>query len=160
MVRQTNPLEALKILESEPTAVYLDVRTVSEFEAGHPPGAYNVPVGFFEPPRRDPILNDLFSRICEMQFAKTTRLLVGCQSGARSIRAAEILQALGYSDVTNVDGGFGGRRDAHGKTIERGWIEYGFPIEKGSPIGRGYEELRRRFVTPMPTLNSSPKKSG
>lgn len=157
MVRQTTPLEALKILESEPEAVYLDVRTVAEFEAGHPPGAYNVPVAFFEPPRREPLLNDLFPRICEMQFPKTTRLLVGCQSGARSLRAAEILQSLGYSDVTNVDGGFGGRRDAKGRTVEKGWVEHGFPVERGSPIGRGYEEMRRRFVTPMPTLAASKK---
>lgn len=154
MVPQTTPENAARILHDDPNAVYLDVRTVSEFEAGHPAGSFNVPVVFYEPPRRDPIQNDLFPHICEHKFPKDTRLLVGCQSGVRSLRATEILETLGFTNVMNVDGGFGGRRDTTGRTIQKGWIESRLPVERGNPIGRSYEDLRKRFLTPMPTLRS------
>lgn len=154
MVRQTTPDVAAAALAEDPNAVYLDVRMVSEFESGHPKGAINVPVVFFEPPRRESTPNDLFSVICDHKFPKSTRLFVGCQSGARSLKASEILQALGFTDVTNVDGGYGGRRDNAGRTIERGWVECGLPVERGSPAGRGYEEIKRKFIVPMPSLRS------
>ena len=154
MVPQTTPENAARILHDDPNAVYLDVRTTAEFEAGHPAGAVNIPVVFFEPPRRDPILNDLFPHICEHRFPKDTRLLVGCASGVRSLRATEILEALGFTNLTNVDGGFAGRRDPNGRTIERGWMECRLPVERGNPTGRCYEDLRKKFVTPMPTLKA------
>ena len=154
MVAQTTPENAARILHSDQNAVYLDVRTVAEFESGHPAGAINVPVVFFEPPRREPIPNDLFSHICAKKFAKDTRLLVGCASGVRSLKATEILEALGFTNLTNVDGGFGGRRDPSGRTIERGWLEHHLPTERGNPTGRCYEDLRKKYVTPMPTLKS------
>ncbi len=152
MVEQTTPEKAAQILHDDPNAVYLDVRTVAEYEGGHPAGSVNIPVAFFEPPRRDPIQNDLFSHICERRFAKDARILVGCASGVRSLRAAEILGTLGFTNVTNVDGGFSGRRDASGRTIERGWVECRLPVERGNPTGRCYEELRKKYLTPMPTL--------
>src|SRR5712691_10570619 len=43
-IRQVTPREAYELLEQNPTAIYLDVRTEAEFEAGHPAGARKVPV--------------------------------------------------------------------------------------------------------------------
>lgn len=139
MVRQVNPLQAREALEHE--AVYLDVRTTGEFEKGHPPGARNVPVVFLEP-GRPPVANADFGAVVEKHFDKAAKIIVGCLSGGRSMKAAEILEKLGYTDVTNMAGGFGGARDASGRTIEKGWIEHDLPVETGAPAGQGYEELR------------------
>ena len=46
-IRQVTPVEAKEVLEDGSDAVYLDVRTVEEFAAGHPEGALNVPILFF-----------------------------------------------------------------------------------------------------------------
>ena len=47
-VPQTTPQEAFETLRQRPDAVYLDVRTEDEFAAGHPAGARNAPVFFFD----------------------------------------------------------------------------------------------------------------
>jgi hypothetical protein len=68
-------------------------------------------------------------------------LLIGCQVGGRSMRAAQMLESFGFSDVTNVKGGFSGMRDPMGRSIDPGWEESGLPIEDGAPAGRRYEDL-------------------
>jgi rhodanese-related sulfurtransferase len=139
MIPQVTPERAAEILRERPGAVYLDVRTAAEFRAGHPAGAYNVPVLFFDAAQR-PQRNPDFERIAQGAFSRETVLLVGCQSGVRSQHAAEILHSLGYRDVSNVAGGFGGSPAA------RGWRDSGLPVESGDPAGRGYEELKSRPV--------------
>ncbi len=136
MIPQRTPDEAAEILRRRPDAVYLDVRTEAEFAAGHPAGAYNVPVVFFDAARR-PVPNPDFEAIVQARFPRQTTLLVGCQSGVRSQRAADMLHALGFVDVSNVAGGFGGSPAA------RGWRDSGLPVESGNPSGRGYEDLKK-----------------
>ena len=82
--RQVTPREAYELLEQNPTAIYLDVRTEAEFEAGHPAGARNVPVVFFDPGARQPLPNPEFVATVKRHLASTTPLVVGCQSGGRS----------------------------------------------------------------------------
>lgn len=43
-MEQINPQEAYRILEVDTETLYLDVRTVPEYVAGHPKSALNVPV--------------------------------------------------------------------------------------------------------------------
>jgi len=136
MIPQRTSEEAAEILRRRPDAVYLDVRTEAEFAAGHPAGAYNVPVVFFDAARR-PLANPDFEAIVQARFPRQTTLLVGCQSGVRSQRAADMLHALGFVDVSNVAGGFGGSPAA------RGWRDSGLPVESGNPSGRGYEDLKK-----------------
>ena len=57
---QLTPLEAHQVLQLHPDAVYLDVRTEEEFAAGHPAGARNVPVVFFDPATHRPAPNPEF----------------------------------------------------------------------------------------------------
>jgi rhodanese-related sulfurtransferase len=137
MISQTTPEEAAKALEKNPDAVYLDVRSEAEFQAGHPKGAYNVPVVFFDAARR-PVPNDDFARVVQAVFPAAKKLLVGCQSGVRSQRAAEILQSLGYQEVNNVQGGFGGAAGV------RGWKDSGLPVESDAAVGRSYAELKAK----------------
>ena len=65
-------------------------------------------------------------------IAPSTPLLVGCQAGGRSQRGAELLVAAGYSDVTNVRGGFGGARDETGRVVIPGWRDAGLPVATGT----------------------------
>ena len=129
-IPQTTPPEAYAVLQERPAAVYLDVRTAPEFEAGHPAGARNVPVVFLVPggpPRPNP---DFVASVTAL-VAPTTALLVGCQTGVRSQHACELLRDAGFTDVTNVRGGFGGTRDQTGRVIIPGWREAGLPVETG-----------------------------
>jgi rhodanese-related sulfurtransferase len=137
VIPQVTPEQAAAAIKKQPDAVYLDVRSEEEFRAGHPQGAYNVPVVFFDAAHR-PIANTDFDRVVQATFARDTRLFVGCQSGVRSQHAAERLQALGFIDVSNVAGGFGGSPAA------RGWRDSGLPRGSGDPEGRSYADLGKR----------------
>ena len=129
-IPQTTPTEAYDILQQQSDAIYLDVRTAPEFEAGHPTDARHVPVMFFGgggQPRPNPD----FVATVEALVPRTTKLLVGCQAGGRSQRACELLRDAGYTDVTNVRGGFGGARDQTGRLVTPGWRDAGLPVESG-----------------------------
>ncbi len=128
-IRQTTPPDAYETMQRDPNAVYLDVRTPEEFAAGHPEGAINVPVLFFRGGGSSP--NPDFVAAVQRLVAPTTPLLVGCQAGGRSQRGAELLVAAGYSDVSNVRGGFGGARDETGRLVTPGWRDAGLPVAIG-----------------------------
>ena len=78
-------------------ATYLDVRSIPEFEAGHPEGAFNVPLAHLGPNGMAP--NTEFMTIMERRFPKDAKIVVGCKSGGRSLQAATILLSSGYTDV-------------------------------------------------------------
>src|SRR4029077_15494794 len=119
-IRETTPPEAYAALRADPAAVYLDVRTEAEFEAGHPAGARNVPVVFFDPATRRPTPNPDFVASVEQTIPRATKLLRGCQAGGPPQPACELLVQAGFTDVTNVRGGFGGVRDQSGRVVVPG----------------------------------------
>lgn len=127
-IRQVEPPEAAAILEADPEALYLDVRTEEEFGAGHPTGAINVPIMFMIPGRPQP--NADFLVVVEKNLPKGKKLVVGCLSGGRSQRACETLEEAGYTDLTNMRGGFGGARDASGSIAVKGWRDAGLPVSQ------------------------------
>jgi rhodanese-related sulfurtransferase len=139
-VRQTTPPEAYATLQRHPEAIYLDVRTEEEFAGGHPAGARNVPVFLLDPSGR-PRPNPDFVDVVGLHLSHATKLLVGCQSGMRSQRACELLVQAGYSDVTNVQGSFGGSHDASGRVVVEGWKDAGLPVETGQTPGASYADL-------------------
>ena len=128
-ISQTTPPDAHALLAAHPDAVYLDVRTEPEFEAGHPAGALNVPVVRVDAAGR-PAPNATFAADVERLVPRTTKVVVGCQAGGRSQRACELLAVAGWTDLTNVQGGFGGGRDAAGRPVP-GWRAAGLPVESG-----------------------------
>jgi rhodanese-related sulfurtransferase len=142
--RTITPPEAYEALTSEAEAVYLDVRTPEEFEAGHPAGACNVPVLLLDAATRQAAPNPDFLTTVEKHFSPATVFLVGCQSGVRSQRACDLLTQAGYRDVRNVDGGFGGARDPSGRILVAGWRDAGLPTETGQTPGESYADLRRK----------------
>lgn len=122
--------------------VYLDVRTEREFQQGHPRGAWNVPIVLFDQAGGPAQQNEGFLDTVKRHVSRETTLLVGCQSGARSQRAADILRHAGYSDVRNVRGGFGGAVGADGRIVAQGWRDAGLPVASGTSGGRSYGSLR------------------
>ena len=143
-IPQTTPPEAHDTLRKHPDAVYLDVRTEAEFEAGHPAGARNVPIMFFDPGTGRPVANPDFLSVVERNLPRMTKLVVGCQAGGRSQRACEVLAAAGYGDVANVRGGFGGAHDQSGRVVVPGWAAAGLPVETGQTPGASYADLRKK----------------
>ncbi len=139
-VKQTTPPQAYRTLSSDPSVIYLDVRTEAEFTAGHPEGAINIPVIFFDLATRQPSPNPNFQTVVEANIAKGVTVIVGCQAGGRSQRAAELMQQAGYSDVTNMQGGFGGGQTPAGRTVA-GWRDAGLPIGTDNGEGVSYASL-------------------
>lgn len=68
----------------------LDVREFNEYTAGHVDGAIHLPVG--EIASNSAVLKDI---------PLDADLIVYCRSGARAGMACNILQAKGYTSVTN-----------------------------------------------------------
>jgi glyoxylase-like metal-dependent hydrolase (beta-lactamase superfamily II)/rhodanese-related sulfurtransferase len=82
----------------------LDVREPGEYQAGHVPGAVNVPQA------------ELASRLEELP--RDRELLVICQAGMRSMRSAQWLKQAGLARVVSVSGGTGA------------WVVAGRPVER------------------------------
>lgn len=139
-VQRVPPEKAKELLDSNAGYVYLDVRTVPEFEAAHVPGAKNVPV--VEP---DPFgrmqMNGRFVEIVEANFGKDVKCITGCQKGGRSIKAAELLLKAGFTNVLDMRGGFGGETDDMGRLTFPGWAPRALPTTKESAPEDRYENL-------------------
>jgi rhodanese-related sulfurtransferase len=141
-INQVEPPQAHEILKSNPDAIYLDVRTEPEFAQGHATGAINVPVVFIKGPGQME-LNGEFVDVVAKTLPREKKLVVGCLAGGRSQRACELLEAAGYTDLTNVRGGFGGARDASGQIVVAGWRDAGLPVS--TEVGdNSYQALRRK----------------
>ena len=87
-------------------ALMVDVRDPAEFGAGHAIGARNVPLA-----RIDDGANDLAKR-------KERPLVVYCDGGERSTKAAATLARQGFARVVSLSGGLGA------------WQGAGLPVEK------------------------------
>lgn len=128
--------------------VYVDVRSTIEFADGHPESAVNVPLIEPDADTGQPVPNPDFLRVFEAAFGPEAKLLIGCQVGGRSMRAVQMLRAVGFTDVVNVRGGFMGARDPMGRTIAPGWVDAGLPVEMGQPSGRAYADLFAKVDQP------------
>jgi rhodanese-related sulfurtransferase len=121
---------------------YVDVRTTQEFEAGHPPGAVNVPLMHAGAAGMAP--NPDFLRVMRAAFPLDARLVVGCKAGGRSLRAAQALLGAGYTSVLDQRAGWDGARDPFGQLTEPGWSRAGLPAEQGQPAGCSWDELKKK----------------
>ena len=101
-------------------AVLVDVREREENAAGTASGAIGLPKGFLEVMAEQKLPD------------RDGTVVVFCQTGIRSLFAAEALGRLGYGDVRNIIGGFAA------------WSQAGLPVE--APAGGLSEGERRRYA--------------
>lgn len=103
--KRASVLEVTQLINRGKSTI-VDVRSAAEFAGGHLPGAKNIP------------LAELASRVGELDKMKSKSIVVVCQSGARSARAAGVLAKAGFDDVVNLDGGLAA------------WQTQGLPLAK------------------------------
>jgi len=83
-------------------AIWIDVRSVDEYQSGHVSQAVHIPY------------TEIATRIEEVASDKDAEIFVYCRSGRRSGIARETLMDLGYTNVVNL----GGLEDAQAKAAE------------------------------------------
>ncbi|PNT75314.1 hypothetical protein BRADI_1g30020v3 [Brachypodium distachyon] len=93
---------------------YLDVRTEGEFGGGHPAGAVNIP--YLYKTGSGMTKNSQFLEQVSAIFRRDDEIIIGCQSGRRSLMAAAELCSAGFTAVTDIAGGFSA------------WRENGLPV--------------------------------
>ncbi len=138
-IKGVTPEEATPLLEDG--WIYVDVRSEPEFEAGHVPGALNVPLLNMGPGGMTP--NPDFLPVMQQCFGKAEKLLLGCRSGGRSRRAAEMLAGVGYGELADLTTGWEGTKDAFGRPVP-GWSKKDLPVETGAPDGQRYADVKSR----------------
>ena len=88
-------IEDLNVMLAEKEVVLLDVREVEEYEAGHIPGSFNIPIR--ELGKNLDLLPDLNADV-----------MVICKGGARAMLAMASLNVLGYNNARMLKGGYDG----------------------------------------------------
>jgi rhodanese-related sulfurtransferase len=137
-VKRVSPEDARDLVDKD-GYVYVDVRSVQEFQAGHPTGAYNVPLLHMGPAGMT--ANEDFLGVMEKAFPKDAKIVVGCKAGGRSLKAATVLESAGFSNVIDQRAGFEGTVDASGRP-EKGWRPSGLPVSTAPAPDHTYEALR------------------
>ena len=120
-------------------AIYLDVRTIEEFEDGHIPDAMNIPFALSGPRGNQP--NTDFVTVVVANFEKDQTIILGCKSGIRSAQALIALKSAGFSNLSDMSAGFVGKKDAFGQ-VTPGWMAEGREVEMETDCTQTYEQLR------------------
>ena len=126
MIENLNPQQSWSLLQENPSAVMVDVRTAIEHSfVGHPPEAVHVAWKEFP----DMQLNGQFvAQVEEKVKDKNVPVLLLCRSGVRSLAAAKALEQAGYQQLINIVEGFEGALDdeKHRGNID-GWKVHNLP---------------------------------
>ena len=136
-VQHLTPKQAEELMQENPRAILVDVRSSMEFLfVGHPKGA--VHIAWIDEP--DWEVNPDFVRqirelmlggiICDEGDGCAPIILI-CRSGKRSVEAGQALLAAGLQHVYNVLDGFEGELDDnHQRSNLGGWRFDGLPWEQ------------------------------
>ncbi len=127
-----SPVEAWKILETEPDAVLIDVRTDAEWAYVGLPNLRSVdrqlhciPWQLFPTMAVNP---HFVEQVGRTGFTPEQTVLLICRSGVRSRHAAIALTEAGFGPCLNVADGFEGPCDAAGhRGQSAGWKASGLP---------------------------------
>lgn len=88
---------------SKSDTLLIDIREPAEFDKGHIPGAVHLPRGLLEFDIHK-LVKTFF--VDESVPAENRTIFLYCGSGGRSALAAQSMEALGYTNVASVAGGF------------------------------------------------------
>jgi rhodanese-related sulfurtransferase len=135
--RAISPQQAWQILQQDPRAVLVDIRSSMEYLfVGHPQGAIHVP--WIDEPdwtENPDFVTDirklmLGGQVCDGDAGCAPVILI-CRSGKRSHEAGKVLLAAGLRNVYHVDEGFEGELDEHHHRSTRGgWRYHDLPWEQ------------------------------
>lgn len=136
-VQNITPEEAWKILQEDPRAVLIDVRSNMEYLfVGHPKGAIHVswidePDWTINPHFAVEVRKVLLGGVSCVDEAGCAPVILICRSGKRSFEAGKVLLQQGFMQVCNVQGGFEGELDEqHHRSHINGWRFHNLPWEQ------------------------------
>ncbi|MFZ4712665.1 MAG: rhodanese-like domain-containing protein [Bacteriovoracaceae bacterium] len=92
MIKQIDSLALKQKMENGEDFVLIDVREADEWDQGHIHGAIFIPLSNF-------------AEACKKLNEKNADIVIQCRSGARSFRAAQYLESLGFTNLTNLQDG-------------------------------------------------------
>ncbi len=136
-LKSLTPQQAWSLLQQDPRAVLVDIRSSMEFLfVGHPSGA--VHIAWIDEP--DWKVNPHFVRevrqlllggvVCD-DGAGCAPVVLICRSGKRSKEAGRALLDAGLTEVYHIDEGFEGELDEHHhRSSSGGWRFRGLPWEQ------------------------------
>jgi rhodanese-related sulfurtransferase len=90
--QKVSTLQAIQLINQNKAAI-VDVREPAAFAAGHLRDAKNIP------------LKELSNRMGELDKFKSKSVIVICQSGVQSAKAASQLKKAGFAEAVSLDGG-------------------------------------------------------
>ena len=126
-IKRIDPEEARTLLDSGEGYTYLDVRSEEEFAEGHVPEAVNIPIAVKNPMGPGLVPNPDFISEVEEQFEKDRKIITACLRGGRSMRAAMMMLADGYTEIVDMRGGYDAELDSLGNVVVEGWARRDFP---------------------------------
>mgnify|MGYP001818682101 FL=1 len=136
-LHDVTPNEALDMIEKDPRAILIDIRSSMEFLfVGHPVGAVHIP--WIDEP--DWEINPNFvseirklmlgGAVCAIEKDCAPVILI-CRSGKRSEEAGRLLISDGLTNIYHIDEGFEGELDEnHQRSSLGGWRYRGLPWEQ------------------------------
>ena len=136
-VHDLTPKQAFELLQKNPRAVLIDVRSSMEFLfVGHPKGAIHVP-WIDEPDWKinthfaSQVRQVMLGGISSHEGKSTAPVVLICRSGKRSLEAGELLVKEGFAEIFHVTEGFeGDLDDTHHRSTSAGWRYHGLPWEQ------------------------------
>ena len=81
------------------------------------------------------VANPDFNNQVAEQFEKDSRIITACLRGGRSLKAAMMLTAEGYTGIVDMLGGYDPELDAFGNVVVEGWARRGFPTTTQAIVG-------------------------
>jgi len=136
-VKTVSPQQARELLQADPRAVLIDVRSSMEhLFVGHPQGCLHVPwidapEWTVNPHFVTEVRKLMLGGVSFDHSSADAPVLLICRSGKRSLEAGNLLIKNGFTDVYNVAEGFEGDLDEHHhRSTTGGWRFHGLPWEQ------------------------------
>ncbi|MCB2107394.1 MAG: rhodanese-like domain-containing protein [Rhodobacteraceae bacterium] len=110
-----SPAATYTALQREDGTVLVDVRSVEEYAGGHPEQSFNIPFPRIAGKDKDDAAyremseSDFLAEISARFPDRSTPIVTMCQSGGRSVMAANVLAKAGYTNVQSMWTGYLGR---------------------------------------------------
>ena len=100
--------QSAELLSQKNSIPLIDVRTPAEYGSIHANGAVNHPMESLD--------------IEKIPFSKEQEIHLICQSGGRSMKVSQKLEAAGFTNIVNIEGG------------TSAWYEAGLPVVEGKKV--------------------------